>query len=179
MVGNSGSGKTTLAGQLATALAIRHLELDSVFHQPGWQPLPREEFRAAVSEFTRDGGWVTDGNYSAVRDILWGRADTVVWLDLPRSAVMRQLTRRTLRRMASGAELWNGNRERWRNLFRLDPTESILRWAWTHDHVYRERYEGLSADPAFAHLEFIRLRSRAEIAAFVASQQSSGASAAR
>ena len=42
--------------------------------------------------------WAVDGNYSAVRDIVWGRADTLVWLDYPFPVVMRQLTRRTLKR---------------------------------------------------------------------------------
>jgi hypothetical protein len=71
---------------------------------------------------------------------------------------MRRLLWRTLRRMATHAELWNGNREEWRNLLRLDPELSILRWAWTKDQVYRDRYAAAQADPANAHLEFIRLR---------------------
>ena len=45
VVGNSGSGKSTVARELAASLAVPHLELDSAFHQPGWEPLPREEFR--------------------------------------------------------------------------------------------------------------------------------------
>jgi adenylate kinase family enzyme len=167
VVGNSGSGKTTMAAGLAAALGIPHLELDSVFHQAGWQALPREEFRAAVREFAAGEAWVIDGNYSsALRDILWERADTVVWLDPPRYRVMARLAWRTLRRLASGVELWNGNRERWSNLFRLDPEESILRWAWTQHRPCRERYLRDSADPALAHLEFIRLRTTAETAAF-------------
>jgi adenylate kinase family enzyme len=168
VVGNSGSGKTTLAAGLATALGVPHLELDSVFHQPGWQPLPRDEFREIVTAFTAADGWVVDGNYSAVRDITWGRADTIVWLDLPRRKVMRQLLWRTLRRMATRAELWNGNREEWRNLLRLDPELSILRWAWTKDQVYRDRYAAAQADPANAHLEFIRLR--ADVTGWLARQ---------
>ena len=164
MVGNSGSGKTTLAGRLAKALSVPHLELDAVFHQPDWQPLEREVFRSRVDEFTTGESWVVDGNYSAVRDIVWSRADTVVWLDFPRHRVMRQLLERTLRRMATGAELWNGNRERWQNLFRLDPEESILAWAWTRHAAYRERYSAAQADPANAHLRFIRVRTAADAA---------------
>jgi adenylate kinase family enzyme len=163
VVGNSGSGKTTMATRIAAGLGIPHLELDSVFHQEGWQPLPREEFRAAVREFAAAEAWVVDGNYdSAVRDLVWGRADTVIWLDLPRHRIMLQLTARTLRRMVSGAELWNGNRESWSHLFRLDPEESILRWAWTQHRVYQQRYQRDSTDPAYAHVQFVRLRSRAE-----------------
>src|SRR5262245_43481632 len=71
VVGNSGSGKTTMATRLAAALGIPHLELDSVFHQADWQPLPREEFRAAVRDFAAADAWVIDGNYdSAVRDLV-------------------------------------------------------------------------------------------------------------
>jgi adenylate kinase family enzyme len=167
VVGNSGSGKTTVAAGLATALGIPHLELDSIFHQPGWEPLPEEEFRAVVTAFTEAGGWVVDGNYSAVRDIVWQRADTIVWVDPSRLRVMRQVIWRTLSRMARRAELWNGNREPWSNLLRADPEKSIIMWAWTHDRIYRERYLRAQADPAHAHLEFIRLRRRVEVTEFL------------
>jgi adenylate kinase family enzyme len=175
VVGNSGSGKTTLARRLAEALSVPHLELDSVFHQPGWQPLEREVFRSRVDEFTAGESWVVDGNYSAVRDIVWSRADTVVWLDFPRHRVMWQLTARTLRRMATGAELWNGNRERWQNLFRMNPEQSILAWAWTRHSVYRERYSAAQADPANAHLSFISVRTVGEAADLVAAAAREGA----
>jgi adenylate kinase family enzyme len=164
VVGNSGSGKTTLARGLADALGIAHLELDSVFHQPGWEPLDRDVFRERVTAFTAGPRWVVDGNYSAVRDIVWDRADTVIWLDPPRRRVMRQVIWRTLRRMATRAELWNGNREPWQNLFRLDPAESIIAWTWTSHHKVRERYTQAQADPAHGHLTFIRLRTPAQSA---------------
>ena len=162
MVGNSGSGKTTLARRLAATLGVPHLELDSVFHQPGWQPLEPGEFRRVVSDFTAAPGWVVDGNYSKVQDIVWSRADTVVWVDPPRHRVMRQVLRRTLRRTITRAELWNGNREPWTNLFRLDPEQSILAWAWTNHHKYRDRYLAAQADPALAHLTFVHVRTAAD-----------------
>jgi ABC-type glutathione transport system ATPase component len=43
VVGTSGAGKSTLSRALADALDADILELDSVFHQPGWVPLPHEE----------------------------------------------------------------------------------------------------------------------------------------
>jgi adenylate kinase family enzyme len=167
VVGNSGSGKTTLAAALAVRLGVPHLELDAVFHQPNWEPLPAAEFRARVEEFAAGPGWVADGNYAAVRDLLWQRADTVVWLDLPRRVVMRQLIWRTLRRLLARTELWNGNTERWSNLWRVDPEQSILAWAWTRHRVYRERYLQESADPANAQLDFIRLRTPAAVTRFL------------
>jgi hypothetical protein len=43
------------------------------------QPLDTTEFRRIASEFTATEAWVVDGNYSDVTDIIWGRAETVVW----------------------------------------------------------------------------------------------------
>ena len=172
VVGNSGSGKTTFAVQLAGRMGVPHLELDAVFHQPGWVPRPAGEFRARVAEFTSAPGWVVDGNYSAVRDIVWDRADTVVWLDPPRWRVIRQITWRTLRRAVTRAELWNGNREPWGNFFRLDPERSVIAWSWTRHHVYRDRYRHAMADPAHAHLRFFRVTGPDEAAAVLAEASS-------
>jgi adenylate kinase family enzyme len=165
VVGNSGSGKTTVAKAIAAELSLPYLELDGVFHQPNWRPLDTEEFRRIVSEFTVAEGWVVDGGYSAVSDIVWGRADTVIWVDPPRHRLMRQLVPRTLRRMATGTELWNGNRERWRYLLRRE--ESVLLFAWTNHRRLRARYESAQADPENAHLTFVRLRTPDETAALL------------
>jgi adenylate kinase family enzyme len=167
VIGNSGSGKTTVASSLAARLGIRHIELDAVFHQPGWSRLPVPEFRHRVAEAVTHDAWVMDGNYSVVLDLVWGRADTVVWLDLPRRVLMRRLVIRTLSRLVRRTELWNGNRERWRDLASLDPDRSLLAWAWTQHAPYRRRYEEAMANPALAHLHFARLRTAGEIEAFL------------
>jgi adenylate kinase family enzyme len=168
IVGNSGSGKTTLGRALAARLAAPFLELDSIHHQPGWRPLPVDEFRRRVSAFTNGPTWVVDGNYRAVRDLVWARADTVVWFDLPRRTVMRQVVGRTLRRVVSRVELWNGNREPLTGMFRLDPERSIIRWAWVRHSMYRERYAAAARDPALAHLTFVRIGGRADAARLLA-----------
>jgi adenylate kinase family enzyme len=170
VVGTSGAGKSTVARELARNLGVPLVELDSIFHQPGWAPLPPEEFRRRVADMAAGDGWVIDGNYSIVRPLVWERADTVVWLDLPRRAVMRQIAWRTLRRAAGRVELWNGNRERWANLFTWDPEKSVISWAW-HTHAgIRQRYTAAAGDPAHAHahLRFVRLRTRADVRRFLA-----------
>jgi adenylate kinase family enzyme len=144
------------------------LELDSVFHQPGWTPLPSGEFRRRAADAAAGDSWVIDGNYSTVQPLIWERADTVVWLDLPRRTVMRRVTWRTVRRAAFRAELWNGNQERWRNLLTWDPKESVISWAWHKHAEYRERYMSAMSDPAFAHLRFVRLTSPAAARRFLA-----------
>jgi adenylate kinase family enzyme len=168
VVGNSGSGKSTLARELAASLGVPHVELDSVFHQPGWEPLPEDEFQRLVTARAGEDGWVIDGNYSVVRPIVWARADTVVWLDLPKRTVMRQVAWRTLRRAVTQQELWNGNREPLINFLTWVPEKSIISWAWHNHAKYRTRYGTAAVDPANAHLTFIRLTSRADINHFLA-----------
>jgi adenylate kinase family enzyme len=167
VVGTSGVGKSTFASSLARALGCPFLELDSVFHQADWAPLDVALFRARVADFAAGERWVIDGNYSKVRDIVWARADTVVWLDLPRRVVMRRLVWRTLRRVAGRAELWNGNRERWRNVFTWDRNESVISWGWHSYGSNRVRYAAAMADPALGRLRFVRLTSAGAVRRFL------------
>ena len=143
------------------------MELDSIFHQPGWTPLSDDEFRARVATATKPETWVVDGNYSVIRDITWGRADTVLWFDLPDRTVMARTVRRTLRRVIPREELWNGNREPLSNLWSFDPEKSIIAWTATRHRVYRRRYRAAEIDPQWADLQFVRLRSQAEADAFL------------
>jgi hypothetical protein len=76
-----------------------------VHHQADWRPLPADEFRAVVAAATAGERWVIDGNYSTVQDLVWARADTVVWLDLARRTVMRRVIWRSVRRPESTTEM--------------------------------------------------------------------------
>lgn len=169
VVGSTGSGKTTMAGELATLLDIPHLELDSVYHRAEWTPADDDEMARVVGGFVAGDRWVVDGNYTSTSaaDLVWERADTVVWLDPPRRTVMWRVVRRSVHRAATGRELWNGNREHWRNLVRLDPEENIVMWAWTRFDPTRSKYEQRSRDPRWSHVTVHRLRSNRELAAFL------------
>ncbi len=167
VVGVSGSGKTTLARALAARLNAPHVELDAIFHQPGWVGLDDKEFARRVDAATTGDSWVVDGNYSRIQELVWSRADTVIVLDLPRWRVMSQLLVRTLRRSWTGQELWNGNRESARNLIRMDPEQNILLWSWTHHSKNRLRYRAAPADPRWSDLAFLSARSRREVQALV------------
>lgn len=170
VVGSSGSGKSTLARELGAQLGVAVLELDNVFHQPGWTPLPADDFREAVSAWIdrHPEGWVVEGNYSAVRALVWARADTVVWFDLPRWKVMRRVVPRTLRRVLTREELWNGNRELLTNLYSLEMERNIVVWSWRRHPVLRERFSSAASDPGWAHLGFRRIRHDADRALVVA-----------
>ena len=134
VIGTSGSGKSTFASKLCSIAEISHLELDSLRHQSNWTPLPDNEMRRRVESFSAQSNWVIDGNYSFVRDIILNRVTDVFMLDYPKALVMFRIIRRTLRRMITRQELWNGNREDWKFLFKLDPEENVILWAWkTYD----------------------------------------------
>lgn len=169
VIGSSGSGKTTIARAIADRLGLRYLELDSLFHQPGWTPKPDDRLRAEITEFARARHWVIDGNYTShgVADVVWPLADTIVWLDPPRRTVMRRVIGRTLRRVITREELWNGNREPWSNLWSPRPEKNIIVWAWTRFDGVRARYEQAMTDGTWEHLAVHRLRSGSETAEFL------------
>ncbi|MFC9995382.1 AAA family ATPase [Nocardia sp. NPDC127526] len=169
VVGTSGAGKTSLAREISRRLGIPYVELDAIHHQAGWTPMAEKEFRAAVAERIAQDAWVVDGNYHGkLGDLVWQRADTVIWLDLPRPLVMWQIVTRTVGRWVTGRELWNGNRERLRDMFSLDPEQSVIVWAWTTHARNRERYLRAEREPGYRHIEFIRVRSRRDIAVVLA-----------
>jgi adenylate kinase family enzyme len=169
VIGVSGSGKTTVARQLAEALDVPHVELDAIFHQPGWTSLPDDEFRSRVAALVAGDGWVVDGSYAAVRPLVWVAADTVVWLDPSRARVMRRLVARTARRGVLRQELWNGDRERVFALLRRSEADNLALYAWRKHPVYRARYADAVGDPPRPGLRFVRLGTDAQVDAFIAS----------
>lgn len=156
VVGVSGAGKTGLARQLARRLDLSHIELDALFWEENWTQASPEVFRERVTRALCADRWVVDGNYSSVSDLTWARADTVVWLDYGLGTILMRLLRRTFRRIFTREELWNGNRESFiKGLFTRD---SIIVWAITTYSERRKRYLAAQVDPAFAHLDIVRLR---------------------
>jgi hypothetical protein len=83
ILGRTGSGKTTLARELAAALGVPHVELDSLYFGPDFSRAPLSLLRERTSAAIAGDRWVTDGNKRAVRDLVWPRADTIIWLDYP------------------------------------------------------------------------------------------------
>jgi len=164
--GTTGSGKSTLGKALGQKLGIPYVELDSINHLPNWQEIEKDEFRRIVSEIvTRPEGWVIDGNYVKVRDLIVEKADTFVWLDYPLPILMYRLYTRTFRRYATNEVLWNGNRERfWNHFFTKD---SIFLWQFQTYKRRRKQADEFFADPAFADRIRIRFRHPRETQAWL------------
>ena len=157
VVGTSGSGKTILAQQIAQQFQIPHIELDALHWEPNWVAAEPQVFRERVAEALSGDRWVIDGNYSKVRDIVWSRADTVVFLDYNFWLVLRRLLRRTVRRSFNQEELWNGNHENIRTSFFSQ--ESVLLWMLQTHQQNHKKYPLLFQKPEYAHLSVIQLQS--------------------
>lgn len=156
ILGTTGSGKSTLAKQLSRALKLPAVELDEFRHGPNWVTTTDEEFRAKVAAAVASDRWIVDGNYSLARDLIWPRAEVILWLNYSFLRTFWRLLKRTLRRAWSKEVLWNGNQEDWRRSFLSQ--ESILLWAIKSHRRKQIDYPLLFEKPEYAHLNVIELR---------------------
>lgn len=117
--------------------------------------VPLEEFQAAVEAVIAGNCWVIDGNYrSRLGELVWGRADTLIWLDYALPVILWRLWWRTLRRTVAREELWNGNRESLRSQFFT--SDSLFLWTFKSHARHRRQYPASLAEPENAHLALIR-----------------------
>lgn len=153
IIGSTGSGKSTLAQALSHRLGILHTELDSLHWLPDWRELDNDPFRRLVDRATAEPCWVIDGGYSIVRDLVWGRADTIIWLDYSFPRTAWQLARRTFLRNTRGDLCCNGNRE---SLRRSLGSDSILLWLlktyWTNRRRFPEALRQYGQNRQIIHL---------------------------
>lgn len=169
VVGTSGSGKTTLAKQISQRLVIPHVELDYLHWEPNWVEVPNDVMRHKVSQALSGSNWVVDGNYGIVRDIVWGKANTVVWLDYSWPVVMSRIFWRTLSRAATQQEVCNGNRETLQKSF--FSRDSVLLWALQSYSRNRRTYASLFQEPEYAYLKIVHLRSPGDAQTWLSSLQ--------
>jgi hypothetical protein len=159
ILGRTGSGKTTLGRELAAALAVPHVELDALYFQPDLRPVPLRVLRERTTAAIAGDRWITDGNKRAVRDLVWPRADTVVWLDYPLVVSLWRLAGRARRRTTSlmtQARTTSSPRSFASQMASV--ARGVVVALWSH-RGQRRRYPALFAEPANRHLAVVRLRS--------------------
>jgi adenylate kinase family enzyme len=167
VIGPTGSGKSTLASRLAGAQGLDFVELDALYWEPHWKPADLADFRARAEKATRASGWVVAGNYRLVRDIVWPRAQAVVWLDLPFRLVLWRLTSRTVTRAVTREVLWNSNRETFWEHLMLWSERSLFHWLLKTYWRHKRENPKLLALPEHRHLEVVHLQSPQEIEAWL------------
>lgn len=169
VVGVTSSGKSTLAAQAAQTLGLDFIELDALHWEPNWTAAPNEVFRARVEMATRAPGWCVAGNYAVVRDLIWPRAQVIIWLDYPLSTVFWRLTRRTLRRWWTRELLWGSNHENLWGHFKLWSDESLFHWLFKTYWRRKREFPQLFALPEHAHLRVLRFTAPAQTEAWLSS----------
>ena len=159
ILGRTGSGKTTLARELAAAIDVPHVELDALYFGPDLSTVPLSVLRERTSAAIAGDRWVTDGNKSAVRDLVWPRADTVIWLDYPLVVCLWRLARRAVWRtsvLTAQAAETDGKAGLPRQF--LSAAKGVLTALRSHRGQRRE-YPRMFARQENQHLAVVRLRS--------------------
>lgn len=147
IIGTSGAGKTSLGKALAQHLNLPFIDSDSFYWQAGWQPASHNVLQERVLAATSGDKWIFEGNYLSLRQFVWQRADTIIWLDFSRFVVLRRVCCRIVRR----EQLWNGNTMNWQRAW------SGVHHSWSTYQGKRVNYPRFLAQ--FPHLQVVHLRS--------------------
>lgn len=158
VIGSTGSGKSTLAQQVAPRISADIIDADALFWQADWQETPPLVFRERIEQAVSGDAWIFAGNYGSVRDLVWPRADTLIWLNYPLPLVFGRLLRRTVQRIVTQEDLWgSGNHETWRKQFLT--RESLFLWLFKTHRRRQHEIPHLLRLPENAHLTVIQFNS--------------------
>ena len=97
--GSTGIGKTTMVKQIAEEFSLPVIDIDSLRREAGKSDSPEETFSQLVSESVKGDTWIIDGSYTSVQEIVWPRAEAIVWLDFSFWVFLSRLIKRSLYRI--------------------------------------------------------------------------------
>ncbi|NNE67489.1 MAG: DNA topology modulation protein [Pyrinomonadaceae bacterium] len=159
VVGSCGAGKSTFSRKLQEKTDLPLIHLDRYYWKPDWVESSVEEWTAKVSELISGDKWIIDGNYGGTMDLRMKRADTVIWLDLPRYLCIYRVLKRTLSANSSARpDMAEGCEER----FELD----FLKYVWNFRRDKNPKIER-RFDRVHEQARLIRFRRSSEPMAFL------------
>jgi adenylate kinase family enzyme len=162
VIGTTSSGKSTLAKQLAEKIGGDYVELDALYWEPHWVEAELKVFRMRVETATSLQVWVVAGNYRGVRDLVWSKAQAVIWLDYSLHILFWRLLKRTIRRWVTQEELWNGNRETFWWHLKIWSKDSLFHWLFKTYWRRKREIPILFAQPEYSHLKVYHFTTPAE-----------------
>ena len=162
VIGVTGCGKSVLAEKLAQRLGLDFIELDALYWKPDWVESGDEEFRQKVELATRAPAWALAGNYNKVRDLVWPRAEALVWLDYPFLVAFVRQWKRTLQRWWTQEPLWGTNYERLLPQLEFWSKKSLFYWQVYSYRRHKWLYPQLIASPEYSHLKFFHFTNPGE-----------------
>jgi hypothetical protein len=84
IIGNSGGSKSTLARTLARRRGLRHVEIDQLLWQEGWELTPTDIYMRQHIDIIQGDGWIIDGlGQQASIFERFSRATEIILIDLP------------------------------------------------------------------------------------------------
>ncbi len=153
IIGSGGAGKSTLARRMGEISGLPVIHLDAEHWRPGWIEPSKDEWAARVDELTRGESWIMDGNYGGTMSQRIAAADTILFLDLPRTTCLGRVVKRRIQYQGrSRPDMTAGCSERL--------TWQFVRWIWDYPRAKRP---GILAQLRVARASgknVLRLRSR-------------------
>lgn len=101
ITGTTCTGKTTLGKKVSDRLSLSQVDLDAYHFLPNWEEKDKPIFIQDVLNAIDDQkGWVVSGSYQTIlKNTVWKRTETIVWLDYPLHVILRRYFIRTFRRV--------------------------------------------------------------------------------
>ena len=158
IIGCSGSGKSVLANILGRKLNINPIDLDTVRFTDGFasEKRPTEDFMKDVANIAKDNEWIVEGVYynHQIEDVLWKKADMVIWLDLPLWLIEYRTWKRSIIRIFKHQTKPSGSPVNWKTEFSKDGLLRVLHkiHAATHIH-YPSLLEKIKKDTQIVHIK--------------------------
>ena len=132
LIGSGGSGKSTLARQLGEKLKINVYHLDALFWKPNWVGVTKDEQIKVQNDLVKKESWIIDGNYGGTMDIRLNAADTIIFLDIPRTICIYRAFKRVLQyRNKTRLDMGEGCEERF--------SFEFFKWIWEYPKTKRPK----------------------------------------
>jgi adenylate kinase family enzyme len=164
VIGNSGGGKSTLARQLSSATQYRHVEIDGLLWQAGWELSAVEYYNSEHARLIAEESWIIDGlgRQESIPERL-ARSTDIFLVDMPLwihfwFAAERQIrwAEGTLEHPPAG-------------LTKMPPTEGLFRAIWEVDRDWMPEIRRLVAVEEQQGKRIVRLGSVADLNKFAGS----------
>lgn len=128
VIGSPGSGKSTFAVQLSKQLDLPVIHLDKLNWIDDKNTLNPAGFDELLEKVLKKDSWIIDGNYSRTLSKRLDYADTVIWLDLPKTICIYRIWKRYIKGKMTKSRTYG-------NPIKLEP--GFVKFVWNFNHTNR------------------------------------------